>query len=242
MRTTPPDAALRHPAVQRLRSIAEQLGGLRERVVFIGGAIAPLLQAAPPFKSARVTKDVDAIVATTTYGEYHALTEQLRAAGFHQSHNIADTHVHRWTTADGLLFDLVSAGHHVAASGQRWDTLALQCAIEADLGSGVWVRHASAPAFLALKFAAYADRGRNDPFMSHDLEDIVALIASRAQIVSEVATTHPEITGYVTAECLALWNHPMVHDLLAANLSNSFTEAETVRTTTMRLGELALVR
>jgi predicted nucleotidyltransferase len=236
---TPPEAALRHPAVQRLRSIAEQLDALRERVVFIGGAIAPLLQSTPPFKSARVTKDVDALVATATYRRYHELTDQLRSLGFHQPHTAADTHVHRWTTTDGLLFDLVPAGNHAAASGQQWDTLAIDSAAIADLGAGLSVRHASAPAFLALKFAAYNDRGRNDPFMSHDLEDIVALIASRAQIVTEVGTAHAEIATYVRTECRALWRSSIVHDVLAANLSNCLNEAETIRTTATRLQALA---
>lgn len=241
MRNTPPESVQRHPAIQRLRSIAVRLGTLRQRIVFIGGAVAPLLQTTPPFKSARVTKDVDAIVATATYGEFHALADQLRALGFRQSLD-SGTHVHRWTTTDGLLFDLVPAGTHAAASGQRWDILAIERSVEADLGDDVSVRYADAPSFLALKFAAFTDRGRSDPFMSHDLEDILALISSRALIANEVATSHAEIKAYVTAECRALCNSPFVDDLVAANLSNCFNEAETVRTATLRLQALAEIR
>ncbi|MCU0381989.1 MAG: hypothetical protein MUE58_12445, partial [Chitinophagaceae bacterium] len=72
--------------------------------------------------------------------------------------------------------DLVPSWSHPGGSGQEWDRFALQSSVSADLGDGVMVRHASAPAFLALKWAAYGDRGVTDPFASHDLEDIPGAI------------------------------------------------------------------
>jgi hypothetical protein len=50
-----------------LREVAIGLDGLLDRIVFIGGAIAPLLQVEPPFGSARPTGDVDAIAVTVSY-------------------------------------------------------------------------------------------------------------------------------------------------------------------------------
>jgi hypothetical protein len=46
--------------------VARALGDLRERVVFVGGAIVPIPQTDPPFREARITSDVDAIIATVS--------------------------------------------------------------------------------------------------------------------------------------------------------------------------------
>jgi len=47
------------------------------------------------------------------------------------------------------------------------------------------IRHASAPTFIALKWAAFGDRGGGDVFASHDVEDILAVIASRPSLPDE---------------------------------------------------------
>jgi hypothetical protein len=39
-----------HPGFKRLVLVAEAVGDLRERIVFIGGALAPLLHSDPPFR------------------------------------------------------------------------------------------------------------------------------------------------------------------------------------------------
>ena len=68
------------------------------------------------------------------------------------------------------------------------------------------VRHANAVAFLGLKWAAFQDRGRDDPRSSHDLEDIVALIISRPSLFDEFARAAQEIRqaiARITREFLA---------------------------------------
>lgn len=228
-----PNSALAHVSVQRIRVFAKSLGPVCDRVVFIGGAVAPILQTDPPFKSARVTKDVDAGVATITYGAYDELAEVLRQLGFvHDSSFTA--HMHRWTSPEGHLFDLVPAGSHPGASGQLWDTLAIERAVTADLGNGTVVHHVDAPGFLALKFAAYRDRGSADPFASHDLEDILAIVASRGDVVSEVRTSDHRLMEFVASQCGDLLSLPFVEDLLAANLRHCFDEAHTRNVTRQR--------
>lgn len=50
------------PNLPNLRAIAEAVGDLRDRVVFVGGATAGLLVTDPAAEIVRATKDVDAIV------------------------------------------------------------------------------------------------------------------------------------------------------------------------------------
>ena len=153
---------LSHPSVKRLKRVAEALGDLAPRIVFIGGSIAPLLQTVPPFDEARPTKDVDGVVATAAYSEIDVLHAALRARGFRQPPS-ESAHVHRWRSPHDDPLDLVPAGSHLGGSGQLWDQIALDAPTSADLGDGVIIRHAGGPTFLALKWAAYADRVPTTP-------------------------------------------------------------------------------
>ncbi|HKS06880.1 MAG TPA: hypothetical protein VJR92_11240 [Gemmatimonadaceae bacterium] len=234
-----PDDWLTHPSVARIESVAKILGDLNARIVYIGGAIAPILQTEPPFPSARITKDVDALAATVDYKEHARVQQQLRKLGFREAS--AEPHAHRWVAPSGIIFDLVPAGDHLGASGQRWDRLTLKTAVTLQLRRKVTVRHASAAAFLALKFAAFHDRGAADPAASHDLEDIVCLIASRSTIVEDVASTRAEIAQYVGAECRALVAHAYYDDLLAGNLNHAFNPRSTIALVQDRLAKLSAV-
>jgi len=218
--------------------VAKALGNLVGEVVFIGGAVAPLLQPHPPFSRARPTKDVDATVATRSYLDVERLNERLRTAGFRQD-PLVPRHLHRWTTPEGDWLDLVPAGDPAGGSGQRWDQLAIETSVQADLEEGVTVRHARAPAFLALKWAAFQDRGRDDPMLSHDLEDLMALLASRPGIVAEVGAGHREIAQFVAHAARTLLSIPELGDLLAGHLNNVQDPARVTEQVRERLTLLA---
>ena len=63
-------------------SIATALGPLVSDVVFIGGAIAPLLHTEAALPSPRQTKDVDAVIASHSYADGELLDRTLRYLGF----------------------------------------------------------------------------------------------------------------------------------------------------------------
>lgn len=209
-----------HPSVQRIARVAKALGPLLPKVVFIGGAIAPLLQTDPPFEEPRPTKDVDGVIATATYRDMEQLGEQLRELGFRQ--DLSDTGpIHRWRSPDEDLCDLVPSGEHLGGSGQIWDRLALETSGEVDLGIGRPIRHASAPSFLALKWAAFLDRGKEDPFASHDLEDFLALLAARPSVLDETTASPSEIRSFLAGAVSEILNREDLDDLLASHLGNA---------------------
>lgn len=208
------------PSVQRIHRVARALGDLSNDVVFIGGAIAPLLQTDPPFDSPRPTKDADALTASAKYSDLDRLHQALRDREFR--HDTTDTnHIHRWRSPDDDILDLVPAGQHPGGSGQLCDQLALETSQTVTLADGTTFRHASAPAFLALKWAAYNDRGSSDPFGSHDLEDILALAAARPSIAKEVGASPAPIKDFVREMSAVLLGLSYVDDLIAAHLNNS---------------------
>lgn len=227
----------RSPSLDRVATVATELGDLATEVVFIGGAIAPLLQTDPPFPRARVTSDVDGVVASTSYGDYERLRLALDRRGFHQGTDAK--HVHRWMSPSGIPFDLVPAGAHLGGSANPWDAIAIETAIQVEIGAGVRIKHVSAPAFLAQKWAAYHDRGSADPLASHDLEDILALLASRPRIVEEVAAAPAALRKYVAEQARAFLDSGDAEDLLAANLRNSQDPPSTISAVRALLSRLA---
>lgn len=219
------------PALARLREVAIALGPLVSRVVFIGGAIAPLLQTTPALRRVRATKDVDGVAASNSYADYGRLQEALRARGFIEAGMVdsepRENHAHRWRSPTGVLFDLVPAGSHLGGTGSRWDAYALESAQHLDISLGpgsaagvetLVIRHASAAAFLALKWAAYADRGRQDPLTSHDLEDIVALVASRPTLPAECATAPLDVRAFLADRTHDLLRDPEAEELIYVQL------------------------
>jgi hypothetical protein len=68
------------PSVQRLVTIAHELEeALCEKIVFIGGAVLPILETDfTILRSARPTKDVDGVTGTTSYSKLFDLEEAVR--------------------------------------------------------------------------------------------------------------------------------------------------------------------
>jgi len=209
-----------HPSISRVAGVARALGELSGDVVFIGGAIAPLLQSNPVMPQVRPTDDVDALVASTSYGSHGAMEDKMRALGF-KTESSDLKHVHRWRTPDGTPFDLVPAGEHLGGTGGVWDRAALDTAVKTQLEPGLVIRHASATGFLALKWAAFWDRGAGDPFRSEDLEDILALLVSRDSIVLEFHAAPRDVQEHIRKGLNWLKRNNDYADLVAAFLGSA---------------------
>ncbi len=208
-----------HASIDRITSIARALGPLASGVVFIGGAIAPLLHTEPTLPSARQTKDVDAVIGSHSYADTENFERQLRELGFQHAIDPAG-HAHRWLSPQGIAFDLVPAGPHLGGSGNMWDALALATA-ESKTVNAVTFRHASAAAFFAMKLEAFKDRGGGDMRASHDIEDVIALIASRSSIVADVSAAPSAIAERVRTFASVLLSEGIADEILAAHLNNA---------------------
>lgn len=226
------------PSLANIARVAKALGELRDHVVFIGGAIAPILQTNPPFPRIRPTKDVDGVIASTSYTDAHRINEELTRRGFRLD-TTGTAHSNRWISPEQTVpFDLVPAGSHLGGSGNPWDQTAIDTANRHELYPGLEIRHASAPAFLALKWAAHADRGMNDPRQSHDLEDLLALIASRPTVTEEVQHAPEHLREFIRQQAANLLSDDDVDELLDAHLNNAHARREVVQIVRTRLQEM----
>ena len=85
----------------------------------------------------------------------------------------------------------------------RWYPAAIEAAQTVDI-AGHDVRVVTPALFIATKLDAFHGRGGGDIVASHDLEDIVAVVDGRREIVSEVAAASVDVRDYIASQLRAL--------------------------------------
>ena len=208
-----------NPNIELLTSIANAMGALREQVVFVGGCATGLLITQPLVADARASEDVDAIVEVASLVGYHALAAQLMEQGFKQT--MADnTPPFRWYW-NGMQLDLVPLDEKVLGFANRWYKPGFEAAITAALPSGLQLRHLSAPYFMATKLEAFKDRGNDDVYLSHDLEDVITVVDGREELISELTSAPPDVRDFVAHTLGGILRHTDFTNVLPGIVSQS---------------------
>jgi len=208
-----------NPNIELLTSIAHAMGALREQVVFVGGCATGLLITQTLVADARATEDVDAIVEVASLVGYHALAAQLMEQGFKQT--MADnTPPFRWYW-NGMQLDLVPLDERVLGFANRWYKPGFEAAAMATLPSGLQLRHLSAPYFMATKLEAFKDRGNNDVYLSHDLEDVITVVDGREELISELTSAPPDVRDFVAQTLSGILRHTDFTNVLPGIVSQS---------------------
>lgn len=91
--------------------------------------------------------------------------------------------------------------------GNQWYADAAQNAATMTL-DGTEVRVITAPYFLATKFAAYRGRGGGDLLASRDMEDVIAVVDGRPELLGELAESQEALRGYLTESARELLADP----------------------------------
>lgn len=191
-----------NPNLEIMEITVARLGALAEEMVFLGGCATGLLitdAVAPPI---RATKDVDVIAEVASLIEYHRLSKRLRELGFSEDQS-SDAPICRWQ-AGGILLDVMPTHPEILGFGNEWYQPAFDAAVWRALPSGRKIRLVSAPHFLATKLAAFDGRGQGDYMMSHDMEDIVAVLDGRPEIVEEVMNCDQNLSDHIRIRLAAL--------------------------------------
>lgn len=189
-----------------LRAIAVALGSLRERVVFVGGAVAELLVSDPAAERVRATKDVDAIVDVDSLPEFQRVEKELAARGFRR--DVDSGIVCRWVHGDsGVSFDLMPVDPGILGFSNPWYAQAVATAEHVSLGDAIEIRLVTAPAFVATKLAAFAGRGNGDVLASHDVEDVLNIVDGRPELAQELANATPALRDAVREAFADLLQH-----------------------------------
>lgn len=180
-----------NPNLKILEFAIAQLAEVADEMVFLGGCATGLLITDPAAPPIRVTKDVDAIVQVLSKAEYYQLSDKLRSKGFKEDTS-DDAPICRWV-AENVILDVMPTEKKILGFGNQWYKEAALNAGVIKLPSGNNIHMVSAPYFLITKLEAFDGRGNGDYLMSHDIEDIIAVMDGRPEIISDVIQSKPEL-------------------------------------------------
>lgn len=205
----------RHSAhIESIAMVARQLAKLRTEVVFTGGAIVGLLLTDSAAPEVRPTDDVDVIVGIATYAGYASLQEELRKLDF--THDMDGPNCR--FILNGLKVDVMPSDGKVLGFTNRWYEFAMRSAINHPLSDGISIRVISAPAFIATKLEAFHDRGQGDFLISHDIEDIIAVVDGRPELLNEIKASDVTLREYVRDNFAAFVSDRVFVDAIGMNL------------------------
>jgi predicted nucleotidyltransferase len=203
----------RSPNRERLIRTARRIRPLLDEVVFVGGQTTELLLTDPAGPRIRPTDDVDVIVRVTTRTAYHLLQQGLQKLGF-EPDTTAGAPICRVRTKDDLVLDVMPLDEEILGFTNRWYPYAIETACVVNLEEGLSIRVISAPAFLATKWEAFGSRGEQNMLMSHDVEDIIALVAGRPSVVAEVHACDTEVRTFIVSQTRQLLDDPSADEIV----------------------------
>jgi hypothetical protein len=209
---------LMNPNLEILSTVVDRLGPLADSMVFLGGCATGLLLTDPAAAPIRVTLDVDVITEVTSLVDYHRLADKLRERGFVEDQSTGAP-ICRWKT-EGVILDVMPTDPEIMGFGNEWYAPAFEAAEFLSLPSGRRIRIVPAPYFLATKLAAFDDRGGEDFLVSRDMEDIVAVIDSRPEIVHEIENSQTRLRMHLAERCAELLQDQRFTDALPGHLQS----------------------
>jgi predicted nucleotidyltransferase len=226
-----------NPNIEILMFAVERLDELADEMVFLGGCATGLLitdDAAPPI---RVTRDVDAIVQVVSRTDYYQLSEKLRAKGLKEDIS-EDAPICRWI-AENIILDVMPTDTRILGFGNKWYASAMKYSVLVQLPSGKKIRMVSGPYFLITKLEAFDGRGGGDYQMSHDIEDIIAVLDGRSGLIDEVKRAEPSLVKELAKRFHALLNNSHFIDAVSGHMPTDEISQERVTVIKNVIKELA---
>jgi predicted nucleotidyltransferase len=207
-------------SVAMIESVAASLGEeLRERFVFVGGAVLELLITDPTVIDFRPTTDVDLVVEAATYGTYAAVEQTLADHGF--THVVGPgVPICRWRIGE-ILADVMPTEESILGFGNRWYPEVLRTAVRYSLPSGAVIRLTAPQYFIATKLEAFQTRGTSDARVSYDMEDIIAVLDGRSGIADEITASESAVRSVIAGAFQHLNTDPDFQDAIQGYLSIS---------------------
>ena len=196
------------------KKVAKALGDLNELVVYVGGAMVSLYIDDPAAEDIRPTKDIDLTFNVASYAKLEALREALIERGFSQS---PEDPINCRFRFEDLKVDVMATQYIGWAPSNPWFKKGFESAILISMDE-VTLRILPLPYFLATKLAAFFDRGIDDVYASHDLEDIVYLFNNTTTFAEQVLASDTEVKLYIIESLIRLMEDKNVVSAMEGHL------------------------
>lgn len=216
---------------------ASLLKPLLGELVFVGGSTTALLITDKAAADVRPTYDVDAIAEITSYAAYTDFSERLRKLGFTEDTS-QGAPICRWRQKKTIL-DVMPLDEKILGFSNRWYKPAMDTALVHELEPELHVRVVTGVFFLATKLEAFGGRGKNDYLSSHDLEDLIAVVNGRAELVEEIQAGPEDVRTYIASEIKKLLAIGSFVDALPGYLLPDAASQARISTVLERLKQIA---
>ena len=210
--------AMANSNLELLTNAAKLLKPLLGELVFVGGCATELLITDKAAAEVRPTLDVDAIAEIMSYPEYNDFSERLRKLGF-QEDTSENAPLCRWRQETTVL-DVMPLDAKILGFSNSWYRPAMDHAEEREL-------------------EAFAGRGNGDFVQSKDLEDLIAVIDGRSELVGEIGAAADDVRGYLAKQAKELLSSPAFIDALPGHVLPDAASQERVATILARLKEIS---
>ena len=226
-----------NPNLGLLTDAAKLLAPLLGELVFVGGCATALLITDKAAADVRPTLDVDAIAEISSYAEYAKFSEKLRKLGFQEDAG-EGAPLCRWRQKTTIL-DVMPLDSKILGFSNSWYRPAMDHAEERELEEGLRIRLVAPAYFCASKLEAFAGRGKGDFGGSKDLEDFIAVVDGRSELVEEIRGAAGHVRSYLAKKIKELLSIPAFMDALSGHVPPDAVSQERVGTIVSRLKEIA---
>jgi hypothetical protein len=225
-----------NPNYRLLVDAARLLKPILGELVFVGGCATGLLITDRAAADVRPTYDVDAIAEITSYAGYTKFSEKLKALGFLEDIR-EGAPLCRWRQETTTL-DVMPLDGEILGFRNNWYRPAMESPHERELEPGLKILLVDPVYFCASKLEAFADRGNNDYLGSRDLEDVIAVVDGRAELVGEIRAAHNDVRSYLAQEITKLRSAREFLDALPGHLLPDAASQERITVVLTRLKEI----
>lgn len=170
-------------------------------MVFVGGTV-PALYPLADGVDVRPTLDVDAVIDVATTAGYYAFVERLRSRGFTECTDEGAPLCR--LVCGGIKVDLVATVDTGIGPTNRWYRDAVPAASSYSPEPDLDVLAITPIYFIATKLEAFRGRGYGDFQASHDLEDLLAVIAGLDSVRVEIENDHDRVAEAVRRDLVEL--------------------------------------
>ena len=198
-----------------MAQVANGLQELKDKMVFIGGAVISLYTDDPAAEEIRPTSDIDMTINLANYIEWAQMQERLAELGFYPDPQGQSICSYKY---QDIAIDIMPADDSSIGVSNIWYKPGFKYLQQIALEDGTNINILPFPYFLATKLEAFKDRGANDFYGSHDFEDIIYLLDNRTTIVEELINADIDVKEYIKKELATLKKHPQAHEILAMHL------------------------
>lgn len=201
-------------SLHTVAEVARSLKHLKDKMVFVGGAVVSLYTDDPAADEIRPTSDIDLTVMLMSYGEWVQMQEELASLDIFP--DPAGPSIFRYKLRD-IPLDIIPFQDSSLGPSNRWYALGMNDLLNIEV-HGEQIQIFPPPCFLATKFEAFNSRGR-DYRTSHDIEDIVYVLDNRATIAEEIIDASTEIRSFIKDSIRKILDRGLLDEVLTAHIN-----------------------